>query len=248
MAKWFTRADWRAVAPEHWSDPFDPAKVKGVCIHYSGGHTLAGVDTAAHLRAIQQFYFAGANSGEDYADVAYNMAVDQAGGIWELRGLTVHGAANGPGGSNSTHPSIYLVMGGNDLVSDPMLAAVRELIIKWRQIYHGCLDIRPHSAFYSTSCPGTALAYIADGTFEPLDLAAQPAPQPSEEDEMPVMYRDTRYNNVFLLDGGVVHLSPKLKDHYAAKGVPLIEDTHEQTLTSILAQAGLAPSALVSAT
>lgn len=59
-------------------------------------------------------------------------------------------------------------------------------------------------------------------------------------------YRDRRYANVWLLPSGV-HLSGALDQSYAADGVPLVEDVHEQTLKSLLNLSGLDRADLVGA-
>lgn len=75
------------------------------------------------------------------------------------------------------------------------------------------------------------------------------ADEPREDDDMTgwITYRDTRFHNVFLIGGAVVHLSPKLAEHYKTLGVQRVEDAHEQTLDSLLHSCGLDRSVLVAA-
>jgi hypothetical protein len=101
----------------------------------------------------------------------------------------------------------------------------------------------PHHAMpdAATQCPGYAIEEpsIWAQLVAPID---QEAPVGSNTEL--VRYRDKRYANIFLMPSGM-HLSPALDEAYTAFGVQLVEDTHDQTLTSLLYRNGLSPSQLV---
>lgn len=180
----YGRSDWLAAPPKADPGDFDPKRIRGVCIHYCGGGTYEGVDSRQHFRNVQAFYLRGANSGENYADIAYNVGVDRNGDIWELRGWTKRGGANGGTDANASYPSIYLVLGDKDDVPRAMVEGVRKAISRYREIYPTALEIHPHRDFYNTACPGPALPYVLDGSFEPVvHVAAPENPQPQLEDD-----------------------------------------------------------------
>ncbi len=180
----YGRSDWLAAPPKADAGNFDPQRIKGVCIHYCGGGTYEGVDSRQHFRNVQAFYLRGANSKENYADIAYNVGVDRNGDIWELRGWTKRGGANGGTDANASYPSIYLVLGDKDEVPRAMVEGVRKAISRYREIYPTALEIHPHRDFYNTACPGPALPYVLNGSFEPVVHVATPEnPQPQLEDE-----------------------------------------------------------------
>lgn len=201
MVPYFTRSEWGAAPPKRDLNPFIPAAVRGVCIHYTGSGSRANISNmAAYLRSIQVHYFNGGNSGEDYPDIAYNVGVDLDGNLYELRGWTVRGGANGTTASNATYPSIFLVMGDADEVTPEMVEAVREAIRRFRAIYPDCLEIHGHREFYGTSCPGPAMAFVQDGSFEPLSAAVE-SPAPEEEAPM-YLVRPEGYWDTYLMGAG----------------------------------------------
>lgn len=71
-----------------------------------------------------------------------------------------------------------------------------------------------------------------------------PLPQPVYDDEMR-LYRDTRYQNVFLVNGDVTTVGPNLYNSYATGGVPLVQDVHDQSLFSFMRKSGLKRAQLV---
>lgn len=81
------------------------------------------------------------------------------------------------------------------------------------------------------------------------EASLQPPPIDPEEDDMAAtarLYRDRRWQNIWLIGvGSALHLSPVLAGNYLAAGVPLVEDTHDQTLASLLTQSGITAADLV---
>lgn len=197
---YYSRSDWGAKPAKRAQASFIAADVAGVCIHYSGSGSLAAADPFAHLRGIQEFYFRGANSGDDYSDIAYNVAVSLAGDVFEARGWTYRGGANGTTSSNSRFPSIYLMMGDKDEVTPEMVKGVRYAIERFRSLYPNCHEIRGHQEFYGTPCPGPAMALVRDGSFESLKAAVEPA-LTIQEDAM-FLARPKGYWDTYLFGAG----------------------------------------------
>lgn len=71
-------------------------------------------------------------------------------------------------------------------------------------------------------------------------------PPPSVYDEdMPTLYRDSRFWNVFLVNGDVTTVGPNLNASLIARGVAQVVDTHDQSLISFMRKAQIKTSQLV---
>lgn len=200
MTNFYSRADWGARPAKKAQAAFSPSAVTGVCVHYVGGGSMVGANIPQHLRNTQVFYFNGANSKDDYSDIAYNVGVDLDGNVWELRGWTIRGGANGTTGSNASFPSIYLVMGNLDTPSEAMIRGVRAAIERFRSLFPYCSEIHGHQEFYGTACPGPAMDLVRNGTFEPTVSVSSP----SADQELEPMYfaRPHGYWDAYLFGAG----------------------------------------------
>lgn len=134
-----------------------PAKgdqMTGVALHYPGAGRAIGVEsekaTAARLEGYRRQHV----NGNGWRDIAYNVAVDQAGRLWTLRGVSRQSGANGTGAGNRAYGSILLLIGNTEAPSQAMIDAVLYAVRLWDARYKGIKHIRPHSYFVSTSCPG----------------------------------------------------------------------------------------------
>lgn len=74
---------------------------------------------------------------------------------------------------------------------------------------------------------------------------AHTPPTPVYDDDMPTLYRDSRFWNVFLVNGDVTTIGPALNDSLIARGVPQVVDTHDQSLISFMRKAQIKTSQLV---
>lgn len=147
------RATWDARAPRSRNNMRANA---GVVLHHS-----AGPSSGQSVRAIQDFHM----NTRRWADIAYNYLVNQNGEIFEGRGQGIQGA-HCPG-ANSTHHGVC-VIGTNEL-SDKAAEAVRWL---WGHLGGG--ELKAHSDFYATACPGDVIRAFAKGQPRP---QVQPRPQ-----------------------------------------------------------------------
>ena len=105
-----------------------------------------------------------------WSDIAYQVAVDQAGRAWTLRGLRTQSGANGNNDLNERYGAILLVLVTGEQPTAAMKATTRAVIADFRRIYPRGTAIRPHSAVRPdpTDCPGPAArAAIARGDFTP---------------------------------------------------------------------------------
>ncbi len=175
----YARSDWGALPPKRPSGTVAPAD--GYAVHHVGDGRAAptSVDAAmAVLRGIQIGHLN--HPDEDYSDIAYNMAVDQLGNIYALRGMDRLGGATF---GHNDHVRACLWIGDSN-VSNPTDAALRALA----KVYADAVDaghlvngasIGGHRDWSSSACPGDRLyAYLP--TIRA--LAAGQAVNPSEDD------------------------------------------------------------------
>lgn len=72
-----------------------------------------------------------------------------------------------------------------------------------------------------------------------------PPPNPVYDEDMPTLYQDKRYANVFLVNGDVTTVGPELFDSLRARGVPLVAGVHDQSLVSFMRKAQVKMSQMV---
>lgn len=155
-------------------------KLKGIAIHWPGmgARKLSSRgEVASALRGWQNYHMDPEPKGRGWSDIAYQIAVDQEGRAWVLRGLTTRSAANGDELVNLQYGAILLVLGTNEVPTLAMVATVRGVISDFRRHYPKATAIVPHSAVRPdpTDCPGDkARRAIASGLFTPLDLPPLP--------------------------------------------------------------------------
>lgn len=150
--------------------PLIAATIEGTALHWPGMkspiHDQARV--AAALRAWQADHMD--NPDKQWLDIAYQVAVDQAGRAWTLRGLWYRSAANGDRDVNDRYGAILLVLAIGEEPSEQLLATTRGVIADFRAIFPAGTAIEPHSAVRPdpTDCPGDPVrAAITRGDFEP---------------------------------------------------------------------------------
>ncbi len=171
MVDYLPCSAWNARPPNGGPGALTPSRVKGAVIHWPGSSDKDGIHTKAEvasaLRGWQNYHM----DDKGWSDIAYQVAVDQAGNAWLLRGLRTQSGANGNNELNEAYGAILLVLVAGEEPSTAMKATTRAVIADLRNIYGADADeIRPHSAVRpaGTTCPGPAArAAIARGDFTP---------------------------------------------------------------------------------
>lgn len=168
------RADW--TTEPNQARPVQAPQTH-VYLHYPGQPSPIGrvsdANTAARLRGYRRMHTSG-----QYREIAYNWAVDQSGGIWELRGDRQSGA-NGGTSSNRTGQAILLLVGNTEEPTAEMVHGVNACIARIRASHPGARTIRGHrqSPDASTDCPGAPVTrLIAAGAFTGGTTPAAPPP------------------------------------------------------------------------
>jgi hypothetical protein len=170
MVEYLPRSAWNARPPNGGPGNLTVSRVEGAVIHWPGTgstsviHSKAAVASA--LRGWQNYHM----DTRGWSDIAYQIAVDQAGRAWTLRGLRTQSGANGDTDVNERYGAILLILVTGEQPSAAMKATTRAVIADFRRIYSRGTAIRPHSAVRPepTDCPGDpARAAIARGEFTP---------------------------------------------------------------------------------
>lgn len=164
----FTRKDWKA-RPPRARYRMDPADVEGVALHWPAmGTTKLNTPPAVMgaLRSWQDYHM----DSQGWSDIAYQIAVDQDGNWYQLRGLRHRSGANGDDDVNRRFGAFLLVVGEREAPSAAMIATVRARIARFQHIYTGAnkilghMDVRPDP----TACPGPAVEkLILEGKLTP---------------------------------------------------------------------------------
>lgn len=173
-----SRADWGARAAKSVSK-LDWGRVKHLIVHYPARTAPVGTDERtikAALRGWQDYHM----NAKGWTDIAYSVAVDQAGRVWELRGWDRRdGATSGMGGVSL---SILIVVGNQEPLSDALKQGVLRVMAEGNRRAPGAKR-GWHQQYVQTSCPGAeAIAWGRAGfpapTAEPL-VATTPNETPS---------------------------------------------------------------------
>lgn len=151
-----TRSQWGARPPKY-TTALVPSEVKGVAVHYTSmdaDRVYDHADCAARVRGIQRYHM----DTKGWADIAYNFCVCWHGYVFEGRGFGIRSAGQGTVAGNDGYHAVCFL--GGDTARDDVTPAGREAL-GW--IIRRCPgdDVRPHSWFHKTGCPGAELeAYV----------------------------------------------------------------------------------------
>jgi hypothetical protein len=167
-----SRAQWGAKPPKPTSKLGIP---RGAALHYEGP-TIGLIDhahCAELVRSIQNYHM----FTKGWADIAYNALVCQHGWIYEGRWLGVRSAAQGTNDGNDHYYAICYLGGVGDPFTPEAQQGFTDAMNYFRANGGMGREVRPHSSFHPTSCPGDAIrAWI--GTPAPTPAPA-PAPNPT---------------------------------------------------------------------
>src|SRR5699024_10148034 len=124
--RFIPRDEWLGVSKAGPVLADNPDRVQTeIYIHYPGQAATIGAASEASTKARLSGYYRSHVSGE-YTDIAYNLAVDQSGNVWELRGVDRQSGANGGTVSNRRGQSILVLIGNNEAPSSAALAGIED--------------------------------------------------------------------------------------------------------------------------
>jgi hypothetical protein len=117
---------------------------------------------AARVRAMQRFHI----EDRGWLDIAYNHVFCRHGYVFVGRGFGARSAANGTPAANDHYFAICFL--GDDSVGRADVTpearrVLRQLIGEYRRRYPRAREVRPHSDFVATQCPGDELRALISG-------------------------------------------------------------------------------------
>lgn len=162
------RSEWGARPPKAVT-PLSPSLLRGVAVHYSASNADEQAEhrnCAARVLGIQRFHM----DTRGWNDIAYNFLVCKHGAIFVGRGWGVRSAAQGTNPGNDGYHAVCFLgddTSDRDDVTDPGRAALVRVIREARRRFPHAKDVKPHSFFKQTGCPGNELrAWIVKAPWE----------------------------------------------------------------------------------
>jgi hypothetical protein len=178
----YSRAEWGARSSRGGPGNLTPSRVEGIALHWPAmSRPLRGFQTvAAALRGWQNYHM----DGQGWSDIGYQLAVDQDGNRYDLRGIATQSGANGDTDVNERFGAVLLILAPGEEPTGAMVTEVRNVIADHRRLFPhsrrivGHSDIRPEA----TACPGPAVTRgLRAGVFNP---------NQTEETDMPLTDKD----------------------------------------------------------
>ena len=149
-----------------------------IYIHYPGQGAAIGRASVASTRNRLEGYRRQHKNVNGWADIAYNVAVDQSGNVWELRGIDRQSGANGGTASNRSGQAILVLVGNNEKPTAECVAGIKDAVRRIRRVHPKASRIRGHqqSPDASTACPGAHLmGLVRSGGLEPGSTVSVPS-------------------------------------------------------------------------
>lgn len=161
--------------------PLTTSEVVGVAVHYTGssrplGSTASMALTVRRLEDTRRFHTAAPPAGRGWSDIAYQVGIDVAGRVFDLRGIGYRSAANGNATVNQQYGACTWLLGTGDRPTQAMIDAFRAWRRDyWLARYPRATKIVGHRDLYATECPG-------DPTYALVRSGALLLPVPGDDD------------------------------------------------------------------
>ena len=190
---YYPRSSWTSIPKGGTVLAGSGRTMTAIYIHYPGQAASIGTASVASTRNRLAGYRRQHKNVNGWADIAYNLAVDQSGNVWELRGIDRQSGANGGTTSNRHGQAILVLVGNNETPTAKCIAGIQDAVRRVRAAHPQARTIRGHqqSPDASTACPGASLMrLVRSGGLEPGTAsapavpaggAAVPAPKPASK-------------------------------------------------------------------
>lgn len=164
MVTYYGRSAWTSAGPVRPLTPLTGIGLRGVAIHWPGSLTPYGLEptaaqTFARLRGVRSFHTAVPPTGRGWSDIAYQIAIDRAGRVVDLRGIRYRSAANGNQSLNMSWGAVLFMLGPGESPGGQMLAAFADWwVTRWLPQWPHATTITGHGLINDeTDCPGPIL-------------------------------------------------------------------------------------------
>ena len=157
--------------------------------HYIGSPSPVGIESDSSTKNRLRGYWNLHVKINGWKDIAYNLAVDQKGNIWELRGIDRQSGANGGTVTNRRGQAILCILGNTETPTPAMINAFKEAVKMIRAEHPKAKTIKGHRESFeaSTQCPGDKImALIKNGSLEPDNKTSVSKPLPTPVKPKPV--------------------------------------------------------------
>jgi hypothetical protein len=193
-------------------------------VHWTGGPGLGRTATlaqsAARLEEYRRLHTGLQPVGRGWKDIAYNVAFDVEGRVFDARGVEHMSAANGNQTVNASHGAALFLLGSGDPPSPAMLdafAAWRWDV--WLRAWPDARGVVGHRDLTSTDCPGPAVhqlvraGRLTDTPVEDDDMAMTPEDRAS-------LVEDTARRTADLITGAGARYPVLVADGTGAAELP----------------------------
>ena len=186
---YYSRSSWTSAGKGGTALKGTGRTMTTIYIHYPGSGGTIGKASVASTKSRLEGYRRQHKNGNGWADIAYNVAVDQSGNVWELRGIDRQSGANGGTASNRSGQAILVLVGNNEAPTAECVAGIKDAVRRIRAVHPKAKTIRGHqqSPDASTACPGAHLMkLVRSGGLEPgasvpsVPAGGASAPRPSK--------------------------------------------------------------------
>ena len=227
MTTFLARSAALKAPPTKELTPMASSEVLGFALHWPGTTSPIGPATASsigrRLEAYRRMHTDTTSVKHGWSDIGYQMAIDQAGRVWALRGIRYRSAANGDATTNRRYGAVLLMVGPGEEPTKAMVQAIRDFRVQqWLKMYPTARTIVGHQSIrpQGTECPGPKVMDLLGSNVLTLpgttSSVAHYAPRPRLLGDLPnvavsgVWDRDTtRLVQRFLNASGI---KPKLDD------------------------------------
>lgn len=168
MVTYWQRQAWAGAGPVRALTPLARPGPVGVAVHWPGAQIRYGprptlTQTARHLETIREFHTMPPPRGRGWSDIAYQVAVDQAGRCLDLRGIGHRPAANGTRALNTAWgAALFLVGPGEDPTPDLLAAFADWQETRWLTRWPAATRVTGHGLIHGTDCPGPAVRRLIE--------------------------------------------------------------------------------------
>lgn len=201
-----TRAQAGLVKPRSVSYNVDPER-GGTAFHHGGdgGPPSTHAGCIARWKSWQSFHM----NDRGWVDIAYSQGVCDHGYVFAGRGYGVRTAAMGTNDGNQRFMAVVWIGGGSAKPTQLALDAFEWCVLENRNRGAGN-EVRPHSYFHSTSCPGDTLrSHAASLHNKSINvISGSPLPTTGEGDDDMDPQQSMQLNAVYLAVFGPANAKP----------------------------------------
>ena len=175
-----TRESIGLVAPQPGIPSLDASSIAGLSLHHSGSasnYQQSLGDPKGFMTNLQRFSI----QDKGLSDIPYNYVIIPNGAVMEGRGMRYRCAANGTVDGNLRFPAVMFpgdYRSGANTLTSAQVASFRELRRFILGLASQAKDLKPHSFFKPTECPGQNIVNAMPALLQQGNPTPLPPPRP----------------------------------------------------------------------